>query len=488
MKNKNHEGKVSLFALLLSLMLALLVPVAVIGWKELYNIFFEANGPSIFVRELPRGIGEVPTRLVVEFEDLESGIDEIVIRAVQHGETRELERRSLNGVNTQTVTLNFPGRKSGFQEGSIDLEIRAFDRSMWSNRSEHTFTLPVDYGAPSIEVVSTQHNARIGGSQLLVYRAVDESLTVSGVKVNNQVFIGFPARLLDPSFEKQDLFAVLYALPLELASRPGKKAPQIELSLFAEDTAGNATREPFYSKEARRQIRPRKQEISSNCLRSEIHPLAERHQEKLSRLLEQPFLTRPGSKGRYEEEFIALERYLRPLDRAHLRSLTRDSRFKRYWNQSFLKQSGVVRYGMAEQLAFFSGKEILSSRIHEGYFFRSSHEDVLAANNGVVSFVEELDTFGKSVGVDHGLGLTSVYTHLSQVQVRRGESVKIGEPIGKIGKTGLTCERGVLFQVRLQGIPVDPTEWLSQRWYNEHVDRKIEGVKRKLGIVPTRTF
>jgi murein DD-endopeptidase MepM/ murein hydrolase activator NlpD len=476
-----QQGRVSFLVLLLVVALAALIPIAVVGWKDLYESFLERSAPVIRFVEKPRGVGIAPVRLVIELEDYGSGLDEVVVRAEQKGRTQELERRALEGVQKQEISLQFPGRESGFEEGNVLLQVRAFDRSIWSNRGEEQLSFVVDYRRPIIEVLSQQHNGRIGGSQLLLYRAVDESLTLSGVKVGSEAFLGYPGRLFDSDLHEDDLFGVLYALPL-LSRKPAVRA-------FAEDSVGNARLSTFYSKETPRKVRPRRVNISRSCLRVKVHELFEASRGTLrdyvspgeSKLSLQ---TPVGSLERQQEEFQLLNRDLRLLNDAQLERITKKSRYQRYWWGAFEKQFGTVRFGNAERLAFFSEDRVIADRVHDGYFYRenSPQQSVIAANNGVVSFAGALGVYGNTVVLDHGLGLSTVYAHLDRIDVSEGAKVDIGDEIGVMGDSGLSCEAGVFFQVRVHGIPVEPAEWLSKSWFHDHIERKVEATKRGLGI------
>lgn len=487
---RESRGRISFLTLILIVSLAALIPVALIGWTEVYQGFVEHSPPVITILEQPRGIGKAPVRLIIKVEDTGAGIDEVVVRATQKDKTREIERRSSGGAKSQTLTLHFPGQESGFEEGSVKFEIRAFDRTLWNNRGEKTLELPVDYRAPIVEVLSAQHNARVGGSQLLLYRAVDETLALSGVKVGKEVFLGYPARLLDADLQDKDLYGVIYAIPFETAEG---QPPQIRA--FAEDAVGNATLKGFYSRETERKIRPRKINISPACMRSQVHPLAERVWERLQEYLhsggeEFTFSTAPGSPERHMEEFKLLNENLRSLDDTRFKQSMLESRFQRYWQQEFLAQSGTIRFGSGERLVYFADDQVLSDQVHYGYFYREriAEQEVVAANGGVVALISSNTIYGSVVILDHGLGLFSLYGNLGKILVGKGDRVQIGDTLGTTGSTGLTCERGVLFEVRVQGVPVEPAEWLSKAWYNDHIDRKIQALKQLLGITHVQPF
>jgi murein DD-endopeptidase MepM/ murein hydrolase activator NlpD len=87
---------------------------------------------------------------------------------------------------------------------------------------------------------------------------------------------------------------------------------------------------------------------------------------------------------------------------------------------------------------------------------------VLAASSGRVALAEELTVRGKAVIIDHGLGVHSGYYHLSEITVQAGQEVEQGDPIGKVGSTGLSTGPHLHWEIRVGGIYVDPLQWTRQ--------------------------
>lgn len=82
--------------------------------------------------------------------------------------------------------------------------------------------------------------------------------------------------------------------------------------------------------------------------------------------------------------------------------------------------------------------------------------EVLATNSGIVRLTVDHFFSGKGVFVDHGLGLHSMYFHLSEVLVDEGQAVKRGQPIGRVGASGRATGPHLHWGVRLNGARVDP--------------------------------
>ena len=100
-------------------------------------------------------------------------------------------------------------------------------------------------------------------------------------------------------------------------------------------------------------------------------------------------------------------------------------------------------------------------RFHAGTDFGASHGSTIrSADAGVVIFAGWYGGYGRSVIVDHGGGLTTLYAHASELFVTEGEPVQRGQTIAAVGSTGLSTGPHLHFEVRLDGDPVDPMYYL----------------------------
>lgn len=85
-----------------------------------------------------------------------------------------------------------------------------------------------------------------------------------------------------------------------------------------------------------------------------------------------------------------------------------------------------------------------------------------AANAGVVELAANFKAHGKVVMINHGQGVMTIYLHLSAISVHPGQQVARGEPIGKVGSTGMSTAPHVHWQIFVHGVPVDPTAWIEK--------------------------
>jgi murein DD-endopeptidase MepM/ murein hydrolase activator NlpD len=103
----------------------------------------------------------------------------------------------------------------------------------------------------------------------------------------------------------------------------------------------------------------------------------------------------------------------------------------------------------------------------------TSNAPVQVANSGRVVFAGWLGIYGNCVIVDHGMGLQSLYAHLSAIDVSVGDSVEKNGRLGLSGQTGLAGGDHLHFTMLLAGNAITPIDWWSQQWVDDRVMRKL---------------
>jgi murein DD-endopeptidase MepM/ murein hydrolase activator NlpD len=85
---------------------------------------------------------------------------------------------------------------------------------------------------------------------------------------------------------------------------------------------------------------------------------------------------------------------------------------------------------------------------------------VIATADGIVSFTGTKGLLGKVVTIDHGHGIVTRYGHLKKTLIKRGAAVKRGDIIANVGVSGRTTGPHVHYEVRLNGMPVNPIKYI----------------------------
>lgn len=86
---------------------------------------------------------------------------------------------------------------------------------------------------------------------------------------------------------------------------------------------------------------------------------------------------------------------------------------------------------------------------------------IVAANDGVVVMAKDLDAHGKSIVIDHGQGIHTVYLHLKEMKVKKDDRVKKGQEIGRLGQTGICTGPNLHWQIVVGGNSTDPRYWMK---------------------------
>lgn len=99
---------------------------------------------------------------------------------------------------------------------------------------------------------------------------------------------------------------------------------------------------------------------------------------------------------------------------------------------------------------------------HKGTDFRADEATpVLAMNDGIVRLVHEGRNYGKTVVIDHGLGVQSFYMHLSRIDVELGDKIDRGDTVGMAGQTGYAEAAHLHLTLRIRDVSIDPVRFLG---------------------------
>jgi murein DD-endopeptidase MepM/ murein hydrolase activator NlpD len=138
-------------------------------------------------------------------------------------------------------------------------------------------------------------------------------------------------------------------------------------------------------------------------------------------------------------------------------------------------KNNAVESAFADQRTYlYKGKEV-DKQVHLGFDLASlSNAPVLAANRGKVLFADELGIYGNCVIIDHGMGIQSLYAHLSSIDVQPGQMVEKEQTLGRSGMTGLAGGDHLHFTMLLHGRMVNPVEWWDPHWIEDRILRKLK--------------
>ncbi len=166
-------------------------------------------------------------------------------------------------------------------------------------------------------------------------------------------------------------------------------------------------------------------------------------------------------RARYEQALDELEEMSRELERAIRDLQAREAKAGRAiprWTGKFIMP---VKGRISSDFGMRFHPILKKSRFHSGIDIAvPSGTPVLAVADGVVIYSGWISGYGYTVIIDHGGGLSTLYGHNSSLLVNSGQAVLQGDRIAKSGSTGLSTGPHVHFEVRDQGTPVSPWQWL----------------------------
>src|SRR5664279_1458680 len=116
------------------------------------------------------------------------------------------------------------------------------------------------------------------------------------------------------------------------------------------------------------------------------------------------------------------------------------------------------------------------SKFHYGMDFTAPlGTDVYASANGtVVGVLSAQRSLGKHIIIDHGFGYSTIYAHLSNFNVRVGQKVQRGDIIGFVGNTGTSVANHLHYEIKLNGVNVDPVNYYFEDLSSEEYEKMVE--------------
>jgi len=316
--------------------------------------------------------------------------------------------------------------------------------------------LQVRLEPPRVSVVSLHHFINLGGAEFVVLRATPDDVE-AGVRVGDAEYPAYPGSAvgLADTAARVAFFALRHDQDLNTP-----------IAAYARDRAGNQVSTPI-------DHRP----FPKAFVQSRI-PIDQRFLDRVVPAIvsQTPELkVDTGTPEGRLQAFLVINGRLRQQNAETIHSLAAKSAPEMLWREAFAQMgNSQVESRFADQRTyFFEGREI-DRQVHLGFDLASvQHAPVRAANTGVVVFADFLGIYGNCVIIDHGLGVQSLYAHLSTTGVRAGERVEKGAELGRTGVTGLAGGDHLHFTMLLQGTAVNPVEWWDTHWMEDRVFRKV---------------
>ena len=166
---------------------------------------------------------------------------------------------------------------------------------------------------------------------------------------------------------------------------------------------------------------------------------------------------------------------MRKKNNSKIREVGSNSKGEMMWQGAFHQLSNSkVEANFADERTYILNEEPIDKQYHLGYDLAvTKRYPIEAANGGVIVYADELGIYGNTVMIDHGMGIITLYGHMSSIDVEVGDKVQKSDIIGKTGQTGLAAGDHLHYGIYINGIAVRPIEWWDKKWIKDNVISKI---------------
>ncbi len=442
-------GRAFLYLLLLAL---------IIGGLIFIIPRFEWHSPNVELKPDSEFIGLRP--FDVEIRERGKGLKRVsIILATEKGEYPLFEREYSQPVMEEKVTITLDPDKLGIKDGPATLRVTAVDRSLWGffwgNKTTLDKNVKIDLIPPKAEIFSREHYINFGGSGIVIYKTSGDAVK-SGVKIGNYFFPGYKGYFKNP-----DAYLAVFAYPYNVA-------PEARAVVTAEDAAGNSKEAGFFY--VLKDVRYRKStiDLTDDFIDRKLAPLLGRDSSQV---------------GDLKDIFLRVNRDLRKKNEAEIKKIGEKSGNTILWKGGFHQlTNSKVEANFADERTYVYNGEAINNQYHLGYDLAVTQKyPIEAANDGVVVFAGDLGIYGNTVIIDHGLGVSTLYGHMSSMDVNVGDKITKKQIIGRTGETGLAAGDHLHYAVLVNGVPVLPIEWWDEKWINDNILIKIKDAELDFG-------
>ncbi|MFC1826569.1 M23 family metallopeptidase [Thermodesulfobacteriota bacterium] len=455
---EKFSGKKSAKSMMFSLFFLLLIGAGTI----VFYLYYEREKPQMVFH------GDISTfglNNEVKFTatDSRSGISLIEIILSQGNKSTKFYRKEFsrqgffehNGPKKMEETVTFENGALGFTDGAAELKVTVRDFSFWNwmagNETVITYPVTMDTHPPKISILHSTRYVNPGGSGMVIYK-INDTVEKHGLTLNGHFNPGFPVT------DEDDRYVVYFGLNYDT-----EKIDRAVVS--ATDLAGNTGNAAFGMILKKQAVKKDQINISENFLNLKIPEFSQKYPQLTGSLVEQ-FV--------YMNSTIREENYLAIVQACSSPSAAR------LWHGKFGRMSGSRMAGFAEHRTYYYNNAEIDQQVHLGIDLASTKQaDIKAANRGNVIFADYLGIYGNTIILDHGQGIFSLYSHLSQIGLAVGEMIDKGAVIGLSGNSGMAGGDHLHFSILINGIFVTPLEWWDQQWLQLNIEDVLFGKKSK---------
>ncbi|MDI9569766.1 MAG: M23 family metallopeptidase [Pseudomonadota bacterium] len=428
---------------------AAVIVISLVSWW-FFSTAGEFGAPGIDLRQDLRGIGP-QTVLEVAFSDAGSGLREAAVTLTQDNQPRVLWKSAFPGPRTGRHAVSIPvdPQALNLHDGPATLTVTATDRSLWKNAATVNRLVNIDVIPPRIVSLTPVTHINPGGTGMALFR-VSKPVPTAGIRVNDLNFPAYPITI-----DNKPCLIAYFAVPVAATTRG------TSIKLHARDEGGNEAWQGLPHLLLKKKFRSDRMNTSESFLRQKMPEFVAQDRSLAGKSLLETFIHVNGALR--EENFRTIQ------------SVCAKTVPRQLWEGTFLRMRNAAPMAQfGDHRTYIHDGKAIGESTHLGVDLASTaNAPIEAANHGVVAYAGYLGIYGNMVMIDHGLGLFSLYAHLSSIDVKTGQEVKKGATLGKSGLTGLAGGDHLHFSILVGGQFVNPTEWWDPHWIRDNITRKM---------------
>jgi murein DD-endopeptidase MepM/ murein hydrolase activator NlpD len=427
---------------------------------------FESVSPTIEIEEAEFWNMKDPIKLKIKdnvgIKSYKITIDKGV------GDLETFAEETFEDSNVTELDFNITIKKGRFKSSYTNIFVEVEDTSLANffsgNVAKMQSSVTVDKIPPKVYMISNSYGIRRAGSAVVVFGVEEDNVdeiyieTESGVKFKPQPFLNKGGKVKN--------YISLVAWPI--------KDDKFSAFIIAKDKAGNRSSQylSLYLKE--KNYKRSNINLKTSFLTGKIKQLVNQYDQQAG------YIDSPAEHFRIVNEEIRKENESLIYDFAS--KIDQDKVVSEFNIKPFTPLKGsrsVASFG--DHRHYYYNGNLISQSMHMGLDMASiARAPIITSNDGVVLDTSDKGIYGNSPIIDHGLGLTSIYAHCSNIRVNVGDKVQAGSIIANSGKSGLALGDHLHFGIYVQGIPVRPEEWMDDDWIKDNITDIIATAKQMI--------
>ncbi|MGB9766264.1 MAG: M23 family metallopeptidase [Sulfurihydrogenibium sp.] len=390
--------------------------------------------PTVEYKSVPF-VGQ-SSNVVLLLKDEKPGLKDVKVYINQGNTSIKVYDVNLDGKKEESLTIKLEPKKYGILEGKGSIVVEVRDNSLLKNKTIFTKDITFDFTPPTVSILNYTSNMINGGTGFVFFQS-NENIK------NAQVYVGdVPFKCLNLNQK----YVCPFSLPYYFDS---PRPVTLVVSDYADNKSTHSLNINFKWINYAKSIL----DLDDNFIQTKVKPLSDKN------------IQDPVELFRY----VNVQVRKRNEDLIHKKTSECKNLYPMFEGDFIYLENSKKLGGFADYRKYRYNGQIIegADAYHKGFDFASvKNADVKTSNNGEVVFAGFLGIYGNSVIIDHGLCIYTLYSHLSQINVKEGEKVKKGQLIGKTGATGLAVGDHLHYGVLVDGIEVNPIEWFDIKWLN----------------------